>query len=232
MVFPLAVLQPMSRLLLRGRGMEAEGDEAEIQVAAPGVVGHQPGLLRGHRRLQGDVEGGRAVPAGLKIFLERHVRLVAVCHQDEVGARDREALLPVRTRRVLLEGDREARVSPPPGDRDVQRLVEPEHAVGGLALVEGHARVQAPVEREEGADEHGQDPGVGDEEADMVALPGIAADHHREDVHAEEAQEECEVGGLVDVPLRGRGPVLHLVERGGGADDGQGDHDHHGDTDR
>src|SRR4029453_15364874 len=65
---------------------------------------------------------------------------------------------------ALLEGDGEGGVAAGRRDRDVQRLVEERHAIGGLALVKRHVRVEPAVERDQRAGGGGQDADGGDKE--------------------------------------------------------------------
>ena len=73
---------------------------------------------------------------------------------------------------------------------------------------------------------------MGDQEAGVVLRPRVAADHHREDVEAQQAEDGGEPGGQVDVPLRGRRAVPHLVERGVPAHGAERHHRHHGEAER
>jgi hypothetical protein len=170
------------------------------------------------------VERGRAGRGGLERLAHSHVGLVVVRDEREIRARQPVALRAVRPRGVLLEHDGERPVDAEARDRDLERLLQERHAVGRLPLEERHVRVEAPVEGDERAREDEQDPHVGGQEADVVLGPGIAADHHREDVQAQQGEEEGEPGCLVDVPLDRWSAVPHLVEGGVAADGGERDH--------
>ena len=134
--------------------------------------------------------------------------------------------------RRLLEGHGERPAHPEAGHRDLQGLLEERHPVGRLALEEGHVRVEAAVEGDDRAHEQEQEADVGGQEADVVLRPGVAAHHHGEDVEAQQAEDGGEPGGQVDVALRGRGAVVHLVERGVPAHRAEGHHRHHGQAER
>ena len=54
------VLEELLHLLLGPGGVEAERHHAEVEVAAPRVVGDQPRVLGRHRRLEDEVERGDA----------------------------------------------------------------------------------------------------------------------------------------------------------------------------
>ncbi len=142
-------------------------------------------------------------------------------------AAGREALLVSRSRRPLLERGREdARLLA--RHHHLERAVHQRHAIGGLALEQRHVAVHAEVERDERAQEEGEDADVGHHEAGVVRLPRVALHHRAEDVEPQEGEDAGEPPRAVDLALHGGGAVLALVEGREQAGQAQRAHDHDG----
>ena len=71
-----------------------------------------------------------------------------------------------------------------------------------LALVERNVSLHAPDPSDDGADENGNDPRVGDHKPRQVRLPWIAHQRRADQVHAEQHQPGDEPGRIVNVGLR------------------------------
>ena len=202
------------RLGRAGGEMKAERGRAEVDVAAGFVLRHEPGILGGEGRLQDEVECWVLLGSLGKALASLRVRVELLGDQAHLGARDLEALFCARSRRRLLEGDGEASLGRLVGQGHLQGMLQQRDPICRLAFEERHVRVEAVVERDQRAGEQRQDPDMGQNEAHMVRLPGVALHHHAEDVRAERHEDQPEPPGLVELALGRLGAVVHLVEGG------------------
>ncbi len=234
MVPPLRVLEELLRFLFRRRGVETERHHAQDRggcATGRPVEATRPGWPSGPGGRSG-ARGRRRRPRG------RSCRATSTWGSN-ASATSVTSLRGTANRcsRPLVGGrfskatENEPR-APVAGIETWIAFSRRETRSDGLALVERHVRVEATVQGDERAREQREDADVGDHEAGVVRLPRPAAHHHREDVDAEEGQEEREGGRHVDVPLDGGGPVLHLVEGRPRAGRGEREHDRHGQAQR